>query len=450
MPLHLIHLLCIIIILLASAPAIPALITFEHTGHHTHRYPSYDPFQAQVPFYNVTGLLIKPRFLSNTSCTLERNLSVILPELLDTNKQSITNTIVLLDQFESEAAGCKCIRQAVHSIAQYDQWYQALGGAPIVAAVYMMRTKHQGIPCGPHSTPRCCLSCPKLPPTSTAAATPVTLLPEAHYNAVMRWHANTSRPSVATVIQERGPWNSMAQSTSFKGLFWAFAFVNCCFLVKALSEFIRVIAHGKSRMNLRIVVFLLAICSILKSVIQMEHRMNMFKLMLHAIFSVNLISVIMLLIARESEHSFREDIVQAATTCMAVSYSCFALLFVYYAIFFYNARDEYTINPASFRTLTKLSKISMASFIAMLFTLVAHLVYCDRVLGHTIYGFWLQLALRDLNSAICSGVILFVIGIRMPNEEDAKASAVAAFRSHLQHYLALFGARRGKPAPSSQ
>jgi hypothetical protein len=86
--------------------------------------------------------------------------------------------------------------------------------------------------------------------------------------------------------------------------------------------------------------------------------------------------------------------------------------------------------------------MSTASVIAMIFILVNHLVYTNATLGSTINGYYVQVTLHNISGAVCSGVILFMLGIRMPNEEDTKSGASLSIRKRLQEYMSILSTKR--------
>jgi hypothetical protein len=65
------------------------------------------------------------------------------------------------------------------------------------------------------------------------------------------------------ITLEAGPWNELRHNLVFRGSTWGFAFLNVFFLLKASCKFARILIHGRSRTNLRIAVFTLALLSIL-------------------------------------------------------------------------------------------------------------------------------------------------------------------------------------------
>lgn len=78
----------------------------------------------------------------------------------------------------------------------------------------------------------------------------------------------------------------------------------------------------------------------------------------------------------------------------------------------------------------------------MVFILMNHLVYTNATLGFTINGYCVQVTLRNISGTVCSGVILFMLGVRMPNEEDAKSGVLPNIRERLQEYMSILSTKR--------
>jgi hypothetical protein len=69
--------------------------------------PTYDYFEAPQSFYNVTGVLIYPKFEDTGSCTLQSGFFLGSESLNQPNSASI----VTFDWSTAEQAGCHTIAQ---------------------------------------------------------------------------------------------------------------------------------------------------------------------------------------------------------------------------------------------------------------------------------------------------------------------------------------------------
>ncbi|KAI9591115.1 hypothetical protein BDF19DRAFT_456342 [Syncephalis fuscata] len=415
-----------------------------------------------------------PKFDKHSSCSFVEDLSVISNNIRNLSIYNISASILVVDQLESKEAKCKTVGHTAHAIAEYSEWYNTNVAAPIQASLYLLRNNITGDPGGPYSVPYASNTIP-LPPENRKIR--ISLLPLSGRNVLLEWLDVTDKLPILTVIQEAGPWNDLIFSTKYQIFIWTFAVFNVCFIFKALFDFAVTVLYGKVRLNIRTFLFtiailyviciivhsmaeqrsfirelavliskfsfnvafyiLLTVWSSIEAVIQMERRTNALKIISHVVFSMQAIIVVAIFILHFFESKYEMAYIEVAFKILMFLQSCIALIFLYYGIYFYDVREEYIINQDSFKSLTKLSNISAASFAVMLLELINQIIGRYTAMNYEVYSHFTRLVIDSLLSTVCSGILLYIVGIRMPSEEDSDAIRLSNIFKYFLQSLGL-------------
>ncbi|KAI9595019.1 hypothetical protein BDF19DRAFT_443178 [Syncephalis fuscata] len=427
---------------------VQASITLQHNNF---TYSTFDVFGAAVEFYDITGVLMAPQFSQNSSCRLITTNSTNTTAVSSPPSENATSTILLVSSSLSKNAGCASLNDVYEEALAYNRRLVLNGGLPISSVIYSFVTLTSNTLTGPFS-PLYISNQFSLP---GSFGIPFILLPQHDNDQV---HALIqSTPVVATLKQERGPWNDVILSPAYRAFIWFMFSVNLFLILRTLAILILLAKSKKLEMELRTVVVIIALVSTIIFTSQFPLNCITFEAQIIGQFSyiLSFIAIYMLLLSWESVQTAMR-IERPVTIMRVIIYSCLVLHifsysahlfgkmyfisyyessfsyvvsyfniilssasafnFLYYGFFFVRKQDDYQISLVTCEVMSRMSYISFSCFISYFILAASNIMVKIPFVRDNIAASITCLVLFYLANTIRSFVLLFTLGMRISPE----------------------------------
>ncbi|KAI8057646.1 hypothetical protein BDF22DRAFT_661798 [Syncephalis plumigaleata] len=420
------------------------------------RYSTHDPTEVRSDFFNTTGLLIQPRFTSTEACELDADQMILPTSANRSQLEGMDASIGIVDHYDAKSHGCTSLEQISKTLVRYNEQLARNGIPAVQVILYVLLSNESDVYVFAGAT---MFNSPFLSIPSGNPSLPVAVLSRKTSSKFTSRFNSLPQPIIARIIQEPEPWNNFVFSTLYGVLVWVFFALNVIIALRAIGNLLFIITSGAFKSELRTLAFSIALFSVIlaltalplksillstqllyqtstilfcisfyivlliwcsfHSLIYVGNHSRIMRIMVHASFLLQIVGEVTIFVCyfiTKTVLTFR--IYSVLVYAIIVLQIMTAQLFVYSGIMFYMKTRSCT-NTAAKDALLKLALISFVSFAYFMLIGIERILALDFEWGHLAVKIITRKIFKLVGFTVESWILLYLLGIRMPNESTA-------------------------------